>query len=209
MTSYEVVQKLTQLQELLDDKSNVSNLIGLCFESEMTLGEQIDFLVSGGKKSESRTAAEIISYLVEVSAGLKKISSRQLYAELEALLKELVGFLEEESEIASQRGFLRLANSLEMLLERYETFIHNSTTFNALRLIRGGSDFESNLSIVQHFSHWTKVSLQPVVTAKPGYEELSIVMSYTTSYDEVVTKLSALGEIYTDRIWQFVDIGIR
>lgn len=198
MTSYELAHLLRRFAWLTKDTEHLKHIIRICAEHGPSLDEEYIHLFQVDKKDAGSQIASLKSNLAGAARELKSISTRKVFSEAEQLIDQLIGPTRMLDAAPNFPLFAVMVKALDRFIDVYESFINEPGTYTTWALVEAGSYLYTVLNTFQLFASFVVIQLEPTTDTEPGLKELSIFMSYATGYDDVVTKLLALGEIHTE-----------
>ena len=198
MTSYEIIQLLDQITLTLNEKTHLMELLSKTEEYRSNIKKTVDEVVGGENQEHVSHIAGLRGNLINAFAhNLKRVRPRAVFAELDALVDELNAF----------RGLLQepAADALDNLVKEIGEFSRLYEEFNgepALRqtfnLIDAGDRLLRSVRSFTGLSLLLRNTLRPVEYNLDGHQEFSLLLSATTTYGDLLTKLTALNAIYSE-----------
>jgi len=92
-----------------------------------------------------------------------------------------------------------LAEEAAAFTDAYEAFIHKSTHENMMKLLWVGYDLRQSINENLRLASFIRAQLKAGPDLPPpGYEEISLNLDFQDSYKDVLAKLTAVNELYSE-----------
>lgn len=199
MTSYETIRFLERFITAIEDKPNLHGLLSVAADQHFRIIRWVPEIVYEADSNKAwNKISELGNRLVTGFAfELKKVGSRKIYGEVEEMLFEIKSLAATYGEL-----FARLAvldDELNFFIERYETFLHDTSKENVLSIIETAADLKKSLHAYLRLGSTVRVFLDREESfKKEGYAKLSLLLSEETSYKNLLNKLIALDQLYNE-----------
>ncbi|MET0466777.1 MAG: hypothetical protein ABW007_26690, partial [Chitinophagaceae bacterium] len=136
---------------------------------------------------------------------LKPASLRRIYADLEGMISEVervisgLHFPEVRRQVSIGKPLSLLAKEATLFAEVYEAFIKSDSPANILKLLRAGNELLLSIENNATLAHFIKERLEGEHNVvPPGYEGISLYLDSEGNYKDVLVKLTAVSELYSE-----------
>lgn len=194
MTTYELIQRLNELRQILTGKTDLIQTIEKLAEHFPSALSQINRLVKT-PGTQSRSAFD--QQLRQTVTLIKSLSFPAIFVDIRSTkerLDEIVQNFEVDDSIAL-RGLMSVFSEFQ---ENFEKTLKSYEPAQTLELLASASLVSAAIRITVDDIELVASSLHSHVTVQDDEQLLSILFTHTDDFADIASKLNALGQIYSE-----------